>query len=189
MTKVEANVIVDKLLKQEKYKAIFESLKKGKCSDYICYSAGEMKIECTAFASNRGGRNLSKTRIIIPKPPNLIIKWSDKSAHLRTKYPDPKIISNNQFFDIDILDAGYEILFQSSLKFNARIVEDTYQSKFMQLDEGIRLWRQPDAGVRFDKKLDGKLHQVAIMFSGKIPGMIKDGTIDVFYSQPKIIIK
>ena len=59
----------------------------------------------------------------------------------------------------------------------------------MQLDEGIRLWRQPNCGARFNKKLDRKLHQVVIMFSGKIPGMIKDGAIDVRYSQPKIIIK
>ena len=112
LTKIEANVIVDKLLKQEKYKAIFESLKKGKCSGYVCYSAREMKIECTRFASNRGGRNLSKTGIIIPKLSNPIIKWSDKSAHFRTKYTDHKIISNSQFFDIDILDAKYVILFK-----------------------------------------------------------------------------
>ena len=49
----------------------------------------------------------------------------------------------------------------------------------MHLKIGVRLWRKVYAGAKYDLPKDGKLHQVAIIYSEKIPDMIEDGTIEV----------
>ena len=163
----KADAIVDGLVAEDKNKTIFESLRNEKLSAYVFYSACDMERESTGFATSRGSGNP-------------IIKWSDKSSYLRDGYPDPTIISHKQFYDPNILDADWVPLYSSSLKFNARLVEDTIQERFMTLRSGIRLWKGLAYPATLDEKLDGNNHQVGISFSYKIPDMLDDKTIDVF---------
>ena len=164
LTQEKADEIVDDLLAENK--TIFESLRNQKCSAYVCYSASDMKKECTCFASNRGGR-----------------KWNDESEHLRPNAPDPNIFTNSQFFHI--LGAKCDVLYKSSLKYNARTIEDTIQGRFMNIKVGYRLWKNVDLTPSYEYDLDEtkekKLHQVAVLHSEKIPGMIDDKIIDLHY--------
>ena len=49
-------------------------------------------------------------------------------------------------------------LYSSSLKINARRVEDALQQRFQHLALGIRLWRYNDQGAKYDTEQDaGKI--------------------------------
>jgi hypothetical protein len=78
----------------------------------------------------------------------------------------------------DELGFKVETLFTSSLKINARDVEDALQLRFQHLPLGCRLWRRPDAGAKFEKP-DEKVHSVGIVYSDQILPLIKQGMIKV----------
>ena len=78
----------------------------------------------------------------------------------------------------DQLGFKVETLFTSSLKINARDVEDALQLRFQHLPLGCRLWRRPDAGAKFEEP-DGKVHSVGIVYSDQILPLIEQGMIKV----------
>ena len=75
------------------------------------------------------------------------------------------------------LGFDYFEVYASTLKINARAVEKALQVLNQALPLGIRLWRCPDKGSKFDKKIDGKLHKVFITVSPHIGDMVHKGEI------------
>ena len=53
-------------------------------------------------------------------------------------------------------------VYSSTLMINARYVEKALQKRYQHLPLGLRLWRHPDKGKKYDKEVDGKLHKVFI---------------------------
>jgi hypothetical protein len=70
-------------------------------------------------------------------------------------------------------------VYASTLKYNARMVENALQQRYQHLDLGHRLWRCVDKGSKYDKEVDGKLHKVFITYSPLISEMLADGKIKV----------
>ena len=70
-------------------------------------------------------------------------------------------------------------VYESTLKFNARMVEDAIQKKFMKLHKGSqRLWRCLDRGAKYDTPDDhGKVHKVFVCFSDVAPVWLSEGRI------------
>ena len=60
-------------------------------------------------------------------------------------------------------DLGFKVvtLFTSAIKINARDVEGVLQLRFQGLPLGSRLWRSPDKGAKFEKKM-GKYTRLAL---------------------------
>ena len=70
--------------------------------------------------------------------------------------------------DGDVFDPSLEYieLYASTLKINARRVEEAFQKRFQYLPLGTRLWRHPDMGCKYDQPQDaGKVHKVFLTFS------------------------
>ena len=107
--KNEADAIRDSFLKNNRIKAIFDNMQNGKSSGYVCYSASDIKVECTKFASNRGGRYFTKDEKVIQKAPNPIITWSEHTKLQRPNGKTRNIITSKQFWEI--LDAKLVILY------------------------------------------------------------------------------
>ena len=70
-------------------------------------------------------------------------------------------------------------VYASTLKYNARMVENALQQRYQHLDLGHRLWRCADKGSKYDTEVDGKLHKVFITYSPLISEMLADGKIKV----------
>ena len=62
---------------------------------------------------------------------------------------------------------------------NARYVEAALQRRYQNLPLGMRLWRYPDKGPKFDKEIDGKLHKVFITVSPLIGQLLAERLIKV----------
>ena len=77
------------------------------------------------------------------------------------------------------LGFDYFEVYASTLKINARAVENALQVLNQALPLGIRLWRCPDKGSKFDKKIDGNLHKVYITVSPHIGDMVHKGEIKI----------
>jgi hypothetical protein len=61
---------------------------------------------------------------------------------------------------------AYIELYSSTLKLNARRVEEAFQKRFQHLPLGTRLWRCVDKGSKYDRPEDaGKVHKVFLTFS------------------------
>ena len=75
------------------------------------------------------------------------------------------------------LGFDYFEVYASTLKINARAVENALQVLNQALPLGIRLWRCPDKGSKFDKEIDGNLHKVFITVSPHIGDMVHKGEI------------
>ena len=74
----------------------------------------------------------------------------------------------------------FQTVYESTLKLNARDVEDALQKRYQHLKLGQRLWRCPDKGSKFDGPEDvGKLHKVFITFSPHVKQMLANGEIKV----------
>mgnify|MGYP004294808473 CR=1 FL=1 len=80
-----------------------------------------------------------------------------------------------------ILGFKFVELFASTLKINARRVEDALQRRFQRLPLGTRLWRQVDRGAKYDKALDGKVHKTFLTFSPLVDQAIRDKKIKIQY--------
>ena len=62
---------------------------------------------------------------------------------------------------------------------NARYVEKALQLRYQHLPLGLRLWRCPDKGKKFDEEVDGKLHKVYITCSPDVAKMLAERQIKV----------
>ena len=59
-------------------------------------------------------------------------------------------------------------VYSSTLMINARYVEAALQKRYQHLPLGLRLWRHPDKGKKYDKEIDNKLHKVFIACSPRV---------------------
>ena len=145
-------------------------------SFYIFYTARDASIngvEWTAFLSSRSGSFTDGEGIRQPKPGRPVLRHTEESPLYRHDFEsDGSIITAKQMKDQ--LGFKVETLFTSSLKINARDVEDALQLRFQHLPLGCRLWRRPDAGAKFEK-----VHSVGIVYSDQILPLIKQGMIKV----------
>lgn len=74
----------------------------------------------------------------------------------------------------------FHTVYESTLKINARDVEDALQKRYQHLKLGQRLWRCADKGAKFDTPEDvGKLHKVFIASSPDVKQMLANGEIKV----------
>ena len=78
-------------------------------------------------------------------------------------------------------DVGFTFveLYSSTLKVNARYVENALQERYQHLPLGLRLWRHPDKGEKYDKEIDGKLHKVFLASSPLVAQMLAEREIKV----------
>ena len=76
---------------------------------------------------------------------------------------------------------GFEYfeIYASSLKINARSVECALQKRLQHLPLGMRLWRHPDMGPKFDTAPDDKVHKVFIAISWNVAKMLAAREIKV----------
>ena len=70
-------------------------------------------------------------------------------------------------------------VYSSTLMINARYVEKMLQKRYQHLPLGLRLWRHPDKGKKYDKEVDGKLHKVFITCSPRVAQMLAERKIKV----------
>ena len=97
--------------------------------------------------------------------------------------PDPSIITGTQFRDI--LGARMKVLYTSKLQYNARMVEDSLQYRYLRrLDLGQRLFRFIDRGGKYELP-DDKLHQTGIIYSDRVQEFINSGDIVVMPNRSK----
>ena len=80
----------------------------------------------------------------------------------------------------DLLDFEWIEVYSSKLKINARRVECALQQRFQYLPLGVRMWRGPDKGPKYDQPEDkGKVHKVFIAYSPVVAQMRREGKIIV----------
>ncbi len=151
-----------------------------KYSFYIFYTSRDVTIagvEFAAFLLSRSGHFFNKEGVEHFKPGRPVLRHTEESHLYRHESNfDGSIITRNQMIN----DLGFKVvtLFTSSIKINARDVEDALQLRFQGLPLGCRLWRSPDKGAKYEMP-DGKVHSVGIAYSDQIVPMIKAGKIKV----------
>ena len=126
-------------------------------SFYIGYTRRLVKEEELGWITTRGYAPVGKdgqrdyTKRRKTKP---ILQWAD-GTNITMKQAR------------EILGFRSITVFQSKLKYNARMVEDALQMKFMRLKKGHRrLWRCVDKGVKYDGPEDANhVHTVFVCFS------------------------
>ena len=150
-------------------------------SFYIFFTSRDATItgtEFAAFLGSRGGHFYDKKGVEHFKPGRPVVLRHTKKSHLyrHESKSDGSIITRNQMIN----DLGFKVvtLFTSSIKINARDVEDALQLRFQGLPFGCRLWRSPDQGAKFEMP-DGKVHSVGIAYSDQIVPMINAGMLEV----------
>ena len=80
------------------------------------------------------------------------------------------------------LDFQYIEIYSSTLKVNARRVEKALQQRFQYLPLGVRLWRGPDKGSKYDRDDDArKVHKVFVTFSPRVAQMLRERKIKIDY--------
>ena len=71
-------------------------------------------------------------------------------------------------------------VYSSTLKINARRIEKALQVRYMHLALGLRLWRGPDKGPKYDTPKDvGKVHKVFITCSPLVAKKLAERQIKV----------
>ena len=95
-----------------------------------------------------------------------VLLWADDST---ITMKDAKNLLGFTFFEV----------YSSTLKINARYVEAALQMRYQHLPLGLRLWRYPDKGAKYDKEIDGKLHKVFITCSPRVGQMLAERQIKV----------
>jgi hypothetical protein len=150
-------------------------------SFYIFYTSRDATIagkEFAGFLTSRSGRFFNKVGVPVNRPGRPVVLRHTKESDLyrHSCKSDGSIITRNQMIN----DLGFKVvtLFTSSIKINARDVEDALQLRFQGLPFGCRLWRSPDQGAKFEMP-DGKVHSVGIAYSDQIVPMINAGMLEV----------
>ena len=76
------------------------------------------------------------------------------------------------------LDFKYVEIYSSTMKLNAR--RGGAAEPVPALPLGVRLWRYPDKGSKYDTEVDkGKVHKVFISFSPRVAEMLRERIIKV----------
>ena len=135
-------------------------------SFYIGYTRQSLPDEALGWIGPRGSEKRDKNGDFIAtgtrNRPTLL--WPD-GTHI--KQSEAKTLLGFKFFEV----------YASTLQINARAVEAALQKLKQALPLGTRLWRCPDMGPKYDKKVDGHLHKVYITVSPFIGDMVHTGEI------------
>ena len=93
-------------------------------------------------------------------------------------WADGSVITQKEAQAEDQLGFKVVELYSSTLKINARRVEDALQQRHQHLPLGTRLWRCNDKGSKFDQAKDaGKVHKVFLTFSPLVAKELRNRTI------------
>ena len=106
----------------------------------------------------------------------------DTAGRPRTADPAPRRRDRRRHWRKDaknLLGFTFFEVYSSTLKINARYVEAALQMRYQHLPLGLRLWRCPDKGPKYDKEIDGKLHKVFITCSPRVGQMLAERQIKV----------
>jgi len=135
-------------------------------SFYIGYTRQCLPDEALCWITPRGGEKRDKNGDFIAtgerNRPTLL--WADGTCIKKTEA-------------ISLLGFKFFEVYASTLQINARAVEAALQKLKQALPLGTRLWRCPDMGPKYDKKVDGHLHKVYITVSPFIGDMVHTGEI------------
>ena len=93
-------------------------------------------------------------------------------------FSDGSTISMKRAQEADLGFTFFEV-YSSTLMINARYVEKALQKRYQHLPLGLRLWRHPYKGKKYDKEIDGKLHKVYITCSPRVAQMLAERKIKV----------
>ena len=169
-TQSKVNEVVDRIILDE-HPALFNSLGNpdSTAAFYFFYTSNGLDKEAVAFLSNRG---------LVPNP---ILVWSPDSIYYQERKkagaPDPSIITGQQMKHI--LKAKIIPLYESTLKFNARQVENGLQRLYINAELGKQRLNRKIVGNSKLSPPDGKVHKVGIIYSNEIPRFIEEGIIVV----------
>jgi hypothetical protein len=136
---------------------------------YLGYTGRQIVVEYLRFLTVRGASQQDEDGIFInPQSRNRpVLLW----AH------DTVITQKEAEVDLGF---KYVELYASTLKINARRIEEALQKRFQYLPLGTRLWRCPDKGAKYDKPEDvGKVHKVYLTFSPNVSWQLRYHTIKV----------
>jgi len=152
-----------------------EEIISGRRSFYIFYTASDAHEESTRFLSNRNSYRIDPdTDEIVYTIGNPVLRWAETSEYYKQRQldgaPDPSIITGKQFRNI--LGARMKVLYKSKLQYNARMVEDSLQYRYLRgvhrLKLGQRLFRDVDRGPKFEEPEEAKLHQVGVIYTDRL---------------------
>ena len=137
-------------------------------SSYIGYTARQLDEECLRWLTMRGASQQAEDGTFVdPSKRNRpVLLMHDGSTITMGKARK---------------ELGFDRVevYASTLKINARAVEEALQFRYQHLPLGIRLWRCPDKGPKYDKEIDGKLHKVFITCSPRVGQMLAERQIKV----------
>ena len=140
-------------------------------SFYFGYSGRELVEEYLRFLTTRGSAELDEYGEIIDSSARVhnepVLLWRDGSVITKKEAEDK-------------LDFKCVELYASPLKLNARRVEEALQQYYQHVELGVRLWRCPDKGAKYDTEADAnKVHKVFLTYSPRVIEMLREGTIKI----------
>ena len=137
-------------------------------SFYVGYTARTLEAEALCWLTERGASQQAEDGTFVDPAarnrPTLL--WADGSTITMTQ---AQTRVGFVFFEV----------YSSTLMINARYVEKALQKRYQHLPLGLRLWRHPDKGKKYDKEVDGKLHKVFIACSPRVAQMLAERKIKV----------
>ena len=141
----------------------------GLSSFYVGYTARAIPDEALRWLTVRGASQQAEDGT-----------FTDPTARNRPVllFSDGSTISMKRAQEADLGFTFFEV-YSSTLMINARYVEKALQKRYQHLPLGLRLWRHPDKGKKYDKEIDGKLHKVYITCSPRVAQMLAERKIKV----------
>jgi len=135
---------------------------------YFGYTARSLKDEALRWLTARGASAQAEDGTFVDptKRNNPTLLWANGSL---ISMNEAQTHAGFVFFEI----------YSSTLMINARYVEKALQKRYQHLPLGLRLWRHPDKGKKYDKEVDGKLHKVFITCSPHVAQMLAERKIKV----------
>ena len=142
------------------------------CAFYVGYTGRCIDDEYLRWLTTRGTAEIDED--------GSIIAGSETRNRPVLVWPDGSIITMKQA--TQQLDFQYIEIYSSTLKLNARRVEKALQVRFQYLPLGVRLWRGPDKGSKYDHADDArKVHKVFVTFSPRVAQMLRERKIKIDY--------
>ena len=140
-------------------------------SFYFGYTRRRLVDEYLSFLTVRGSAELDEYGEIIDSSATVhnepVLLWRDGSVITKKEAEG---------------ELGFKCveLYASTLKLNARRVEEALQQYYQHVELGVRLWRCPDKGSKYDTEADAnKVHKVFLTYSPRVIEMLREGTIKI----------
>ena len=144
------------------------SAPRGQWSLYFGYTGRMLHDESMRWLTLRGASAQAEDGSFVDPTarnrPTLL--WADGST---ISMKEAQTLAGFIFFEV----------YSSTLMINARYVERALQKRYQHLPLGVRLWRHPDKGKKYDKEVDGKVHKVFITCSPRVAQMLSEREIKV----------